>query len=96
MKETPQPTVPPEALSWCIAKITLSAWTHGGAILTKAHHVAVVTDAFGRLFHKPTCGAQVGHPADACELAPTSWPACRNCSRKLVPEGTIPTVYVEG
>ena len=96
MTDTRQPTVPPEALSWCIDKLTLRQWNNRGAILTKAHHMAEVTDTFNRPFHRPTCGAPVAHPSGECERAPAGWPACRNCSRKLVPEGTIPPVYVGG
>ena len=98
MSTTPekQPAVPPEALSWCIDKLTLRTWNYRGAILTKAHHVKEVTDAYGRPFHRPICGAQVAHPSSECAPAPESWPACRHCAKKLVPEGTIPAVYIEG
>ena len=90
-----QPTVPPEALSWCIAELTLHQWQHRGQMLTKAHRITEATDQYGRAFHRPVCGTQVAHVPDECAEPPTGWPACRNCSRKLVQAGEIPAAYFD-
>ena len=92
---TAQPSVPPEALSWCIGSSSLDHWQHCGRILAKAHRVKEVVDQYGRAFHKPICGAQVSHLSDCCCIAPVGWPSCRHCARKLNAAGAIPAVYFE-
>jgi len=90
---TKQPSVPPEALSWCISSVSLWQWQHRGRILEKAHRVTEVVDRYGQAFHEPICGAQVAHLSGSCYLAPVGWPSCRHCARKLSPAGAIPAVY---
>jgi hypothetical protein len=91
-----QPTVPPEALSWCIDGLSLRQWQNRGRVLVKAHRVTEATDRYGQAFHKPICGAPVPHVSIECVSPPVGWPACRHCSRKLVQAGVIPAVYFGG
>ena len=90
-----QPTVPPEAPSWCIDALSLRQWQHRGQLLMKAHRVTEVADRYGQAVHRPICGAQVTHVTSECAPPPIGWPACRSCSRKLVQEGAIPAAYFD-
>lgn len=94
MTDTPQPRVPPEALTWCIPRWALQRWTARGEMTQKAHrvrtrqeHAAIPAGAFTEarsgLHHVPACGATVvPHPEEYCEPAPPGWPACRVCVRQ--------------
>jgi len=61
-------------------------------MIGKAHSIEVLTDPWGRGYHRPICGAQIGHLAERCVPAPTGWPACRHCSRRPRDMG-VPLVF---
>lgn len=91
MTGTPQPRVPPEAVSWCIDRFALARYESAGEITQKAHRVQDA-ERHGLPYHAPVCGAWMHHPIDHCAPAPALWPACRHCWRKA-DSVTVPDVF---